>query len=426
MSDLKKLQEMVDELNNTNSNNDKKEILAKYPCNKRLLKYVYNPYWKYGVTSKNCKKRTDLCKSVTNNIYELLDMLEKRMITGHDAIGAVNGFIENNSEFADLIYLIIDKNLKTRTDSKLINKVYPNLIPTFEVALAVKYDEKTGKNVSFDGKSWYMSRKLDGLRCITIVDNVGEVKTFSRAGNEFTTLQKVKDEIKKLGLTNIVFDGEICIIDENGNEDFTKAVSQVKKKDFTLENPMYKIFDMLTLEDFQRRTSEEILSTRLEKLNATIPLDAKYLNVVEQIPLTEESFATMQKVVADEGWEGLMLRANIQYEGKRSKNLLKVKKFFDDEYIVKDVEMGIKPLLIDGKMVDTELMASVKIEHKGQVVSVGSGFSDSERLEYFKNPKKIIGKTITVQYFEESQDKTGKLSLRFPTVKFIYENGRDV
>jgi UDP-N-acetyl-D-galactosamine dehydrogenase len=33
-----------------------------------------------------------------------------------------------------------------------------------------------------------MSRKLDGVRCITIIDEHGEVKFFSRGGNEFLTL----------------------------------------------------------------------------------------------------------------------------------------------------------------------------------------------------------------------------------------------
>ena len=42
------------------------------------------------------------------------------------------------------------------------------------------------------------------------------------------------------------------------------------------------------------------------------------------------------------------------------------------------------------------------------------------------NPNLIIGKTITVQYFEESKNQQGELSLRFPTVKHVYENGRNV
>ena len=71
-------------------------------------------------------------------------------------------------------------------------------------------------------------------------------------------------------------------------------------------------------------------------------------------------------------------------------------------------------------------MTNVLIEHKGNTVSVGSGFTLDQRNHYYNNPKDIVGKEITVQYFEESQDKTGKFSLRFPVCKTVYSNGRQV
>ena len=64
----------------------------------------------------------------------------------------------------------------------------------------------------------------------------------------------------------------------------------------------------------------------------------------------------------------------------------------------------------------------VYIEHKGHIVKVGSGFSQEQRIKYMSSD--IIGKTITVQYFEETNNDKGGISLRFPTVKHIYENGR--
>ena len=68
----------------------------------------------------------------------------------------------------------------------------------------------------------------------------------------------------------------------------------------------------------------------------------------------------------------------------------------------------------------------MSIKHKENIVNVGSGFSFNQREYYKENPNEIIGKTITVQYFEESQNQNGEFSLRFPVVKCIYENGRDV
>ena len=52
------------------------------------------------------------------------------------------GFITANPGYEDLIYSIIDKDLKTRTGAKVINKAFPNLIPEFNVALAQTYEPK--------------------------------------------------------------------------------------------------------------------------------------------------------------------------------------------------------------------------------------------------------------------------------------------
>ena len=63
----------------------------------------------------------------------------------------------------------------------------------------------------------------------------------------------------------------------------------------------------------------------------------------------------------------------------------------------------------------------------GTAVSVGSGFTLQQRMRFLQNPDLIIGKPITVQYFAESMGENGQVSLRFPTVKMVYEQGvRDV
>ena len=128
------------------------------------------------------------------------------------------------------------------------------------------------------------------------------------------------------------------------------------------------------------------------------------------------------------GYEGVMLRKNVGYEGKRSKNLLKCKKFFDAEYEVLDVDFDTHRIIRDGKEVKERMLSQVWIEHKGYRVAVGSGWNQAQRLWYASNymNESIVGKTITVQYFEETKNQEGGISLRFPTVKHVYENGRTV
>ena len=81
-------------------------------------------------------------------------------------------------------------------------------------------------------------------------------------------------------------------------------------------------------------------------------------------------------------------------------------------------------MIVNGLEVTKEVLSNVIIEHKGNKVSVGSGFSLEER-EYLKlNPNEILGKVITVKYFEETKNQSGNYSLRFPTVKVIHGNKR--
>jgi DNA ligase-1 len=73
-------------------------------------------------------------------------------------------------------------------------------------------------------------------------------------------------------------------------------------------------------------------------------------------------------------------------------------------------------------MEPVECLGSVVIRHKGNPVDVGSGFSDAQRIEIWRNQEKYLGKTITVKYFEESEDAYGNPSLRFPIFKGFREN----
>jgi DNA ligase 1 len=437
---LDRLNSLVYRLNNDNSNKYKEEQLRMHSGDdelKRILFYTYNPFYQFNVTSKNCIKNRSLSTQKYEDFFDLLDDLRLRNITGHDAISAVNGFVDLNPEYEELIYRVIDKDLKTRTGEKLINKAIPNLIPSFKVALAEKYEPSM---VEFPQRSiilheflikrsgWYVSRKLDGVRCIIIVDEDGDVESYSRQGKRFDTLGIVEQEIKSIGLTNVVFDGEICMVDENGNESFQGVMKEIRKKNHTMENAMFKIFDCLSLTEFTLGEGDTPLQQRLLHLLAFLDSeDIPHISVLEQeLVRDEEHFQEWVTRASDEGWEGVMIRKNIGYEGKRTKNLLKVKTFHDDEYVVTGVESNLIRHIVEGVDVEEEMLSRIMIEHKGNEVGVGSGFSMEQRRLFHENPNLILGKTVTIQYFEESQNQDGEYSLRFPVLKHIFENGRDV
>lgn len=426
---------MVRDLRATSSTIDKQGIIEDY-CNKNnigasfaknILRYTYHPLWQYNVTSDNLKKKNYLVarKNDYKNFFDLLDDLKNRKITGHDAIAAVNSFIEHHSDYEELIHCIIDKDLKTRAGDKIINKALPDHIPEFSVALADKYESKL---VDWED-DWYVSRKIDGARCIAIVDENGNTSFFSRTGKTFDTLNVVADGIKALGITNIVFDGELCLVDDEGNEDFQGVMKELRKKDHIIPNPSYKIFDMITHDEFYSKKGKpnRPYSIRYANLCAVMqPNDCPCLSVLEQeVVRDDDHFNELIAKSTKNKWEGLMLRADQPYKGKRSKDLLKYKSFFDDEYEVIDVEMGPFRYVLNGQEHEENMLSCVTIKHKGYDVRVGSGFTIEQRQDFYKHPNKIRGKQITVQYFEETKNQDGGISLRFPTFKYLYGDKRD-
>lgn len=434
----------VRDLRATSSTIDKVNIIKDYAAHnnegayfiKKILLHTYHPLWQYNVTSDNLKKKSHLRGHVYESIFDLLDALKNRTITGHDAIGAVNSFIDNHSEHEELIHCIIDKDLKTRAGDKLINKAMPDFIPTFSVALADKYASKI---VNWND-NWYASRKIDGARCVAIVDGEGKSTFYSRTGKVFDTLNVVHDAIRSLGLTNLVLDGELCLVDEDGVEDFQGVMKELRKKDHIIPNPVYKIFDMLTHEEFysQKGNSSRPFSIRIKDLEYRLypPKsmsermsrdENSCVKMLEQILVKDEShFQELVKEASNKGWEGLMIRADETYKGKRSKDLLKYKTFFDDEYTVEDVTFGPFRYIKDGQECEEIMLSSITIDHKGYKVDVGSGFTIEERQSFYKDKSKILNKTVTIQYFEETENQEGGISLRFPTLKIIHGQERDI
>jgi DNA ligase-1 len=423
---LQMIAEFQHEMQATTSLNKKKETLALYHDSSAIqlaLHYTYSPYKQFGITSSQCKKRCDLVVHNNHDLFDILEMLSNRDITGHDAIRMVNGFIVKNMHYTDLIFCIIDKDLKLRANTKTINKVIPNCIPTFDVALAEKYEPGI---CDFTTDSWYSSRKLDGVRCL-IRKEGDTITAFSRQGKEFETLQSVIDEVTNFD-GDFVLDGEVCMMDEKGNEDFQGIMKQIRRKNHTIESPQFVIFDCLSIGEFDKQVGTRTLTERLEDVSIDFRNNTfQCLSLLEQIPVRdEEHMLKMAKDADDAGYEGIMLRKSTTYKGKRSKDILKVKTMHDAEYVVTGATNGDIRIVEEGKEKTINCLSNITIKHKGTDVGVGSGFSLDQRKEFGNDHSKILGKTITVQYFEESKNQDGNYSLRFPVIKHIFENGRSV
>ena len=114
-----------------------------------------------------------------------------------------------------------------------------------------------------------------------------------------------------------------------------------------------------------------------------------------------------------------MNNAREVYEAKRTKNILKVKAMQDCDLKIIGFEEGT------GKNKGT--LGAIIVDYKGFEVRVGSGFTDQDREYFWANRKELLGRIITVQYFEETTNKKdNSLSLRFPVYLELREKGKEV
>ena len=395
----------------------------------------------YGITSKGIEiQKTRESRAWLGGWYDgfhaILEKLASRDLTGNAAIERVTDYLKDwDEETQRFLLQVLDRDLSLGIGWDTYRSEVMGLNDQFEVALAQHLEKVKGVN-PVDG-TWFASRKCDGCRDVTIhIAANGSTEFRSRQNKVFTTLDNLKAEAARflapLGPGEWVLDGELCKVDENGNEDFQAVMKEIRKKDYAITSCCYQVFDVLTYDEFRLGKSRKTFSQRLEilnKLNAEYvkqPHGACWVKPLKQERLTcQADFDRWAGYVEAGNWEGFMLRKDVPYQSGRTKDLLKVKKFFDAEYTVEGVEVGEMSTAMPGQgIVKYQGVTRLVIDHKGNKVGVGSGMSREQRIAWMEDPSQIVGKTITVKYFEETKSQDGKFSLRFPTLKFVYENGR--
>ena len=411
------------------------------PIITQIYQDTYDSQRKYGVHKfEIVDTKPMIRKSIESDykdFHDLLDKLANRELTGNAAVYAVGNMI-GTFEHSDwpILTAILNKKLTIGLSKKTFEKLTGTSLQASDFAVTLALLLEDVKNVNPIDGTWYASRKCDGIRTVAkITKNNGTttVEFISRQGKPITTLDNVKPALQWLvrDLDDGVYyaDGEGCIVDGNGDEDFQSILKEIRRKNWTIANPCYQLFDFVTEDEFLGKTKSKNFDARYAKMlqmleGNTFPT-IKALN--QEVLNSQADFDRWEKYVSAGNWEGFMLRKNEEFKTGRIKTLLKVKKFLDAEYIVKDVEIAemttAEPGLGNVKYVGVK---SLIIEHKGFKVNVGSGLTKEQRKEWYADPTKIIGKTVTIKYFETTVAQDGTESLRFPILKAVYEDGRTV
>ena len=410
----------VKEINENNGRLYKQSVLNKYKNDeivKRYLQIAFDPYKVFGISTKKLNKIVGgVVINCIENVFNLFDYLEEHN-TGSDADISVCQEVLNNvctydREAGALLEALICKDLSIGCDSKTINKEIPGLIPTFDVQLANKYFDKPEY---VEGKTFAITTKIDGGRIIALKEN-GQVSFYTRAGQKYEGLVDLESEMLRLMPDNTCLDGEITLLDKgdlSSKDQYKETMKIVRTKDKEKHGIKMLVFDWMPADDFKRQQCAMPYKLRRTVVNKFF--DNEDFTYFELLPLiyvgddTSKITEILEEEIAN-GEEGIMVNVyDAPYEFKRTNNLLKCKKFNSADLRVIGFEEGT------GKYVGT--LGAFICEYKGGQVKVGSGLTDEQRTEVWRNLESYKNTIIEISYFEETKDSTGKESLRFPTFK---------
>jgi ATP-dependent DNA ligase len=255
----------------------------------------------------------------------------------------------------------------------------------------------------------YISQpKLDGIR-MNVMNANGEMKFVSRTGKPIENFLDLKSIfIMNKIPENIILDGEFGCFGKKPIISFQEVTGIVKRKKGTLSSKEiyidYVLYDLYDTNnpnmpfDLRWKLLEKIHKYITGGYKTNIKLCCKELVYVK----TKEEIDNALESYLKEGYEGLMLRVptGIYENDKRSKNLLKYKKFCDSEYKIVDFK--------EGRGNDSKTIIFVCETSEGKTFAARPAMTREKRTKMYetaiKDPKEFIGKMLTVKYFELSPD----------------------
>lgn len=436
---INKTQEIIKNISETSSTNQKIEIL-KSVLNldedfqsffKEILSLAYNPQKRFHLKPFSYdNKFNELINKTENpykNIFDLLNDLNKRVITGDEARLKYLNYIKNsnNQNEIDILNNILDKDLKAGFSSSTINKVFKNLIPEVPYMRCSLLDSITDASGWINGDYVISQEKLDGMFININLDDDGSVELLSRAGSIFTNdsnaFTDIINLISKTFTRSHQYHGELLMIDKETGEYLPREISNglfnailknADKNCFDSNKYIVSVslwdkipFELINEEKPEKSIHNMPYEKRLSSLNNNIVASEEFINMYnldieydilkivdtrkyKNIIEAEKHF----KQMLSEGKEGTIVKLpTMLWRDGTSKNQIKLKNKFEIELEVKEFLPGT------GK--NEQFFGSIRCESSDGLLSVNvsvSGFKDDEKKEISENRENYIGKILTV------------------------------
>jgi ATP-dependent DNA ligase len=426
---------ILEEVAATASKNEKEAILRKYKQNEVLKAFFVNalsPMVRFHVkkipTYKPESNRKAQELSLSLAMVAVLPKLAQRQVTGHAAIALLKSTLESLTEWDALVLeRIIKKDPRIGAQTNTVNKVWPKLIPEFPCMLATANDEKILAKFKFPALA---QCKMDGMRFNAIVKN-GIVEYRSRNGKELDILGALDNTFGDMALAfdgqfagakDVVFDGELVVVDAKGNilpRKVGNGILNKAQKGTLSQEESFRIratiWDAIPFTNWETGVWGVPYHARLRVLQAIA------FGAVSVVETTRVHDLTGAQIVFEDylakGQEGIILKEeNMPWEDTRSKSQIKFKAEKECDLLCTgwvEGRKGTKNEGLLGALACESLQGIIK-------VNVGGGLSDKQRREL--KPEDVVGKIIAVLYNEKIMDESGNWSLFLPRFVEIRED----
>lgn len=361
----------------------KQAMLRKYDCVmlRTCINYTYNPFLTYGV------RRIDVkgigLKKFDDLTWRLFNVLASRKLSGNKARSTIKSYCTGlTPQSASLFHKILTRDLRCGISLLTIHKVFPGLVPDYRVMKAEDYDPRRC--------DWpvYVGVKVDGLR-----GTYDDKKFLSPTGHPYVGLDHLVYELKQRVDTSV--DGELLI----PNMSFEESQGRIRSKNPTPDAEFWT-FDLPQVNDS--------FDSRFFLLTESLR-DLRMIKIIRHVLMySHEEVMAYYKQCRNMGFEGVMVKSRGHtYQRKRSFDWMKIKP--EDTEDVRCI--GI----YEGQGKYKGALGGIIVRRKGKIVRVGGGFSDHQRILYFREPDRVIERTCEVLFTE----RTTRRSLRHPRFKRV-------
>lgn len=413
MSTASDIMSLIRLIADTSSRSEKERLVANLAADelgKFVLKWAYDPFITYGVKPAKPDKQGKLQVGFRETLVQpLLERLAQRKLTGNlAAVEIEETFQAFDKDGAELLWLILSKDLKCGIAETTINTVSPGLIPVFSVMRAHKFEEKRVK-------SWpqALEPKLDGFR-VTFLCRDGNGGFFTRSGKRMPSLDYLVEDTIAVALKaltasnsqdlrftlstrpgdlarmaredlNFMLDGEAM------SGSFNETSGALRRESEQAKNAVYHIFDMMSYADFDADGS---VGRPFKERRALVQEFVGYANgatddadLSEVIKMTPLYLVNSAQEIHDyygrfraRGLEGAMLK-NLDglYDKKKTYAWMKLKAEESEDLPIVGAYPG-EP----GTKYEHCLGGAIVKRANGVLVRVGGGWSDEEREELWK------------------------------------------